>query len=56
MTYDFVVIGAGPAGLGFCLSSAQRYKRILVVEAGKKLNERDSKVPSQVGCGVTGAG
>ena len=54
--YDIIVIGAGPSGLGFCCSIAQRGKRILIVDAGKRLEERSDKNPQEVGNGVTGAG
>ena len=56
MDYDLVVVGAGPAGLAFCASSAVQGKRILLVESGKPLAQRDSQNPSDVGTGVTGAG
>ena len=54
--YDIVVVGAGPAGLGFCSSIAQQSKKILIIDSGKRLNERNAQNPEQVGNGVTGAG
>jgi len=54
--YDIIVVGAGPAGLGFCASAAAWHKLILLVEAGKPLAERDSSRPEELASGVSGAG
>lgn len=54
-TFDTVVIGAGPSGLSFCASDKIR-GRVLLIEAGKPLAERDGKQSSDIGVGVAGAG
>lgn len=55
--FDVVVVGAGPAGLGFCASDAHlASKKILLVDSGKKFSERNAEIAEQVGNGVTGAG
>jgi len=54
-TFDTIVIGAGPSGLSFCASNKIR-GRVLLIEAGKPLAERDSAQPNDIGVGVAGAG
>ena len=54
--YDVLVIGAGPAGLAMCASEKSKNKRILLVEKGKPLSERDLDEPLEMACGVGGAG
>lgn len=55
--FDVLVIGAGPAGLALCASEKSKARRrILLVESGKPFSQRNLAVPSELACGVGGAG
>lgn len=53
--YDFIIVGAGPAGMFACLEITKLTKqsKILLIEMGEKIKNRN---PSQVMMGVGGAG
>lgn len=54
--YELLVVGAGPAGLGVASHPALEGKRVLVVDAGKPVAERDRNNPNDLTCGDGGAG
>lgn len=53
---DIVVIGAGPAGLGAAQALGGSGLKVLVVEEGRSARERDRFSPTDVPCGIGGAG
>ncbi|MBW1729573.1 MAG: FAD-dependent oxidoreductase [Deltaproteobacteria bacterium] len=57
MDYDVIIVGAGPAGIFAALTLAkQGVKRVLVLEKGRDIVERDRRRPPDVLCGWGGAG
>lgn len=54
--YDMLCVGAGPANLAFAASVQSAQQKILIIEMGKSLAERNSNLPADVGSGVAGAG
>lgn len=57
MIYDVCVIGAGPAGLAFAYALRNQHNlKILVIDSGKKLEDRDKSDPKDIICGEGGAG
>lgn len=54
MRYDYIVIGAGPAGLSFANSISD--KRVLVIDMGKHVKKRQHTNPSDIIVGAGGAG
>lgn len=64
--YDVIIVGAGPAGLFAAYELAGKGLEVLVVDAGKDINERHCSVsssspcghcsPCSILCGVGGAG
>jgi uncharacterized FAD-dependent dehydrogenase len=57
MIYDICIIGAGPAGLAFTHALRDRHDlNIVVVDAGKSLDERNKNDPKDIICGEGGAG
>ncbi len=54
--YDLVVIGAGPAGLGAVNHPQLADKKVLVVDGGKSVANRDRNSPNDLTCGDGGAG
>jgi uncharacterized FAD-dependent dehydrogenase len=57
VTYDVIIIGAGPAGIFAALKLAEMAAgKILLLEQGKDLHERNHKVGDDVLCGWGGAG
>ena len=53
--YDFLIVGAGPAGMfaALELSKLAKNKKILLLDIGERIENRK---PSQVMCGIGGAG
>jgi uncharacterized FAD-dependent dehydrogenase len=52
--YDYVVVGAGPAGLAF--ASSAKNANVLVVDSGKEVSQRDRFNPKECVQGAGGAG
>lgn len=54
MRYDYIVIGAGPAGLSFASSVSD--KTVLIIDMGKHVKERQHIKPDDIVVGAGGAG
>jgi thioredoxin reductase len=48
-SYDVVIIGGGPAGLGAALTLSRARRRVLVVDAGRPRNARAAHAHNYLG-------
>ena len=56
MLYDVIIIGGGVSGLSAAFALKQKKQRVLVVERGKHIYERQREIVFDVSNGIGGAG